>query len=427
MTFTARTDRRLIRTANRSNRFVLAEFTAPESQREGARPPVNLAFVLDRSGSMSGQKIELAKRAVEDALARLHADDRFSIVVYDDRIDVVVPGTLATTAARRDAVELLRTIDARGSTNLGEGWLRGAEQVALALSVQGVNRCLLLTDGLANIGMTDPEELARHAGELRARGVSTTTFGVGDDFDERLLQAMAAAGGGHFYYIADAASIGDHVTSEVGEALDIVARDVVLTVTAPIAIDVEALSPYPVRRRDGLTEIVLGDLVSAQQVELVLRVAFPYGEIGRTTGAMLEVRDRDSVLSGGEKFSWAYASDRDVDLQERDREVDRAVARVFAARARQEAVRLNRQGDFRGARHAIESTAKRIRGYAGRDSELRSICHALEAEAAQLEAPMLEMSRKVMFAEASYLMNSRSAMGKSIRNEPRPRPGTSGR
>lgn len=421
MTFTARTDRRLIRTANRSNRFILAELTAPESQREGARPPVNLAFVLDRSGSMSGQKIELAKRAVEDALARLHADDRFSIVVYDDRIDVVVPGTLATTSARRDAVERLRTIDARGSTNLGDGWLRGCEQVALALSAEGVNRCLLLTDGLANIGMTDPDELARHAGELRARGVSTTTFGVGDDFDEHLLQAMAAAGGGHFYYIADAASIGDHVTSEVGEALEVVARDVVLVVTAPIAIDVEALSPYPVRRHDGLTEIVLGDLVSAQQVELVLRLAFPYGEIGRTTGAMLEVRDRDGVLSGGDKFSWAYASDRDVDLQERDREVDRAVARVFAARARQEAVRLNRRGDFRGARHAIESTAKRIRGYAGRDTELRSIYHDLEAEAAQLEEPMPELARKQMFAEASYLMNSRSPMGKSIKNEPKPR------
>jgi hypothetical protein len=87
--------------------------------------------------------------------------------------------------------------------------------------------------------------------ELRARGVSTTTFGVGDDFDEVLLQAMATAGGGHFYYIASAAAIQDLITSEVGETLDVVARDVVVEVAAPAGIQVESLSPYPTRERAG--------------------------------------------------------------------------------------------------------------------------------------------------------------------------------
>jgi Ca-activated chloride channel family protein len=420
MTFDVRPDRRLIRPAYRSNRFVLAEIVAPSSHREHGRPPVNLAFVLDRSGSMGGQKIELAKRAIETSIARLHDDDRFAIVAYDDVVDVVVPGTRATPDARRNALDRLRGIDARGSTDLGEGWLRGCEQVALALSEEGVNRCLLLTDGLANRGIVDRDELARHAGELRARGVSTTTFGVGEDFYEVLLQAMAAAGGGHFYFISGPAAIHDHITSEVGETLDVVARDVVLEVTAPEGVRVEPLSPHPVRELRGRTEVVLGDMTSDERVSVVLRLNFPYGEVGRSTLAMFGLVDRDGVLDGGAKLAWEYADDRSNDLQERDREVDRAVAAVFAARARQEAVGRNRQGDYAGARHVVEATARRIRKYAGRDPAMRAILVELDREAVEFEAPMMEMNRKVAYARSSYAMHSRMADGKAMKDPNRP-------
>ena len=416
MTFAVRSDRGLLRPTYRSNRFVLVEVTAPPARSERVRPPVNLAFVLDRSGSMGGDKIRLAKQAIEEAIARLHDDDRFAIVVYDDRIDVVVPGTLATPDARRRALERLREIDARGSTNLGEGWFRGAEQVALALSDEGVSRCLLLTDGLANVGITDRDELARHAGELRARGVSTTTFGVGADFDEVLLQAMASAGGGHFYFIATAASIRDHISSEVGETLEIVARGVTLEVPAADGIRVETLSPYPVHEGRGRTEINLGDLTSGERVEVVLRLNFPYSEAGRTTGAMFVLSDRDGVMRGEDKLSWAYADNAANDHQERDRAVDRAVARIFAAQARQEAVGRNRSGDYDGARQAVEATARRIRGYAGRDPELRAILADLESQVQELGVPMEEMSRKRMYAQASFVMSSREPDGKARRD-----------
>ncbi len=391
----ARSDREFIRSTYRSNRFVLAELTAPHAHApegsERRRPPVNLAFVLDRSGSMAGEKLRLAKLAVEQSIARLGSEDRFSVVVYDDAIDIVFPSSLATADARRAALRRLNEVTARNMTNLGEGWLRGCAQVAEYLSADGINRCLLLTDGLANKGMTDRDELAGHAAALRSRGVWTSTFGVGTDFDEVLLQAMATAGGGNFYYIAETAQIADLITSEVGEALDVVARDVTLEIDSPDGVSVESLSPFPFETRGGRTVVSLGALVAEQVVQVVLRLNFPFGEIGRETGAVLSLSaggDREVVAGANVSLSWAYADPKTNDLQPRDVEVDRAVARIFAARARQEATGLNRAGNFGAAQATLLSVAKRIRTYAGHDPEMQSVVAELERDATEAAAPM---------------------------------------
>jgi Ca-activated chloride channel family protein len=418
---TARTDRRYVRSTHRSERFVLVELEAPAAAQKATRDPANLAFVLDRSGSMSGQKLDLAKRAIETAVDRLLPTDRFSIVSYDDRIDVVVEGTTASREAKTNAIERLHSIDARGSTDLAGGWLRGAEQVALRQLAQGVNRVLLLTDGLANVGITDPAELARHAGELRARGVTSTTFGVGEDFDEGLLQSMADAGGGHFYFIENAAQIHDHIATEVGELLQVVARDASLEITAPESLEVTTLSPYPMDHRGGSSRhhVLLGDLVAEQRLEVVLRVRFGYGPIGQEIGLLIGSRDREGVLNPAGAsaigIGWEYADDRTNDAQPRDRSVDRAVARLFAGRARQNAVALNRAGDYTAAARGLKDVAGRIAAYAGSDPELRGMVTALREEEARWSAPAPEASRKVAFAAASYLMRNRSQHGSANR------------
>jgi Mg-chelatase subunit ChlD len=412
----ARQDRRLIRTRWHSKRFVVAQVTAPEALTSTERAPVNLAFVIDRSGSMANGRLALAMKAVEEGIARLKPSDRFSLVVYDDRIDSLVSGAFATAEAKLDAIGRLRSIDARGTTDLGAGWLRGCEHVATGLLELGVNRVLLLTDGLANCGMTSLEELEHHAAELRARGVSTSTFGVGDSFNEVLLQAMAQAGGGQFYDIATAAQIRDHIESEVGETLEVVAHDVRLDVTFPDTLRVESLGAFQTRIGPGRAMLDLGDLVSGQQLDVPLRLSFPFGEMGDSVMMELSVADREGVFKGSsDRLAWSYADDRSNDEQARDREVDRLIAGIYAARARRAAVSLNRDGDFDRAREALQATARKIRGYAGEDPVLRGIVDALMAESEQFHRVMEERTLKERYAMSSHHLRSRDVQGKALR------------
>src|SRR5512135_2326964 len=329
---TVRSDRRLIRAHGRSERFLLVDVVAPTVAPDPSRrrPPVNLGFVLDRSGSMGGQnKLGLARQAVLEAIHRLEAPDRFAAVVYDNAIDVVLGSAVADGESRRVAADRLREIEARGTTDLHGGWLAGCEQVAANLQEQGVNRVLLLTDGLANVGVTDRDQLTSAAYDLRRRGVTTSTFGVGTDFDEAVLQGMADAGGGHFYFIGDVAQMRDHITSEVGETLEVVAREVVLELTLPETVRVEALSPFRVEQRGGRTLVFLGDMVSGQMLSVVLRVTFDFGEVGREIGTFVRVTDRDGAFEhasptlGSVTVTWTYADHPANDAQPRDRDVDR--------------------------------------------------------------------------------------------------------
>jgi Ca-activated chloride channel family protein len=371
---------------------------------------------------MSGQgKLSLAKQAVLEAIDRLADADRFAVVAYDDVVDVVAPAAEATPAGRSSAAERLRGVDPRNSTDLHAGWLSGCEQVAIGQRPDGVNRVLLLTDGLANRGVTDSSELGRLAFDLRRRGITTSTFGVGTDFDESLLQAMADGGGGHFYYIGDVAQMRDHITSEVGEALDVVARDVALEVTVPESVRVESLSPFRVEERGGRIRVLVGDMVAGQALSVVLRFRFDYGEVGREIGALVRVTDRDGAFEAAEPaprtpaLAWTYADHAANDVQPRDREVDRAVARTFAERARQEAVKLNREGRLAEAASALTAVRRRIEAYAGSDAELRAVAAGLREEAPVYAAAMPEMDRKARHYESSLLARSRSVDGKSIR------------
>ncbi len=419
MTLSIRTDRQLIRGAHRSNRYLLVSFTAPQAPRRESRRPVNVAFVLDRSGSMSGDnKFRLARQAVEQSLRMLRPEDRFSLVVYDEAIDVLARSASATSGAIRAALDALAAIDPRGSTDLCGGWMRGCEQVAEFVTEETTSRVLLLTDGLANHGITDRGTLSRHASELRQRGVSTSTFGVGADFDERLLRDMAHEGGGNFYFLENARQIADLITSELGEALEVVIPRAAVEIEIPRGADAELLNRFRSSRGADSLRIELGDVVSGQEVEVLVRMNFAQGENGArvATRGRLVGHATDTIRSVD--VEWTYAGNPDNDAQPRDREVDRKVAAIYAGRARAEATEANRGGDFEAARRVIERTAARIRQYAGTDSVLNDCWKELKAEVHRYDQEVMSpMLMKASYYAAEMSVKGRVRDGKARRSQ----------
>jgi Ca-activated chloride channel family protein len=414
MTMHLRIDRELIGAAGGGRRHLLVDVSAPESPAREGRVPVNVALVLDRSGSMAGSKIRLARAAAVQAVRMLKPADRFAVVIYDDEVEVLVPSTSATPEARESAVRLLEGVVARGATDLATGWLRGCEQVAAHLRDEAVGKVLLLSDGLANRGITAGDELACHARELRSRGVLTSTFGVGSDFDERLMQALATEGAGHFYFIERPEQIQDLLTSELGETLEVVARDVEIHVGVPDGTVVEVLHDFPSEIAAGGMRCRLGNLVSGQQVAVLFALTFPPGGKNAAAEIGATLTDREAVFDAApQRMVLRYAAGRENDAQPSNADVDLAVAEVCAGRARREALEANRAGDFARARRILIEAAERIRAAAGDDPGQLDVGARLQREALEFARRMDALAMKRHHYASHKTLTSRAADGKA--------------
>ncbi len=420
-----RTDRTLLRATARSTRYLhltLAAPVTPPRDMSDAPPrrPINVGLVLDRSGSMDGEnKFPLAVQAVEQSLRLLQPQDRFTLVVYDNVVDTIMSNVLATPDAKRVAMQRLSEIEPRGGTDLYAGWMTAATQMLEQLSRDAVNRVLLLTDGLANVGLTEPSALVSAAEGLRGRGIATTTFGVGDDFDERLLRDLAHTGGGQFYFVDAPAQIPEMLTSELGEALDVVRRSAALQLVLPPGAEAELLNRYRTTYAAGDHElrVELGDLTSGQDITLVVRLTFPEALVGSTTSVRVAIAGADALASEAEgALSWTYADHAANDAQPRLVTVDREVATLYAARARAEATEANRQGDYRTAKRVLQGTARRIKSYANGDPAMNAIWRALLAEVAMYaERVMSPKEMKMSFFAAEAQSSNRDPQGKARR------------
>ncbi len=166
----------------------------PAESRQRPRPPLNLALVIDRSGSMAGRKLSHARKAARFLAQQLTGRDRLAIVSFDDEVTVNVPSSPAGNP--QPFLEAINRIHSGGSTALFDGWLEGAKQVAAHLDPAALNRVLLLSDGQANLGLTDARRSPPRWAASPSGGDAPASFGLGDGFDEDLMGAIAGAGDG---------------------------------------------------------------------------------------------------------------------------------------------------------------------------------------------------------------------------------------
>lgn len=410
------TDRSLISASGQSLRYLHCRLHAPRAASERERAPLDLALVLDRSGSMGGEKWSRACAAARRMVERLDHRDRIALVVYDDRIDTLLPLSPVQDGIRDQVASALQSVGPRGMTNLGGGWLTGCGLVGGAMGDERLHRCFLLTDGQANEGITDPAELAEHARKLRRLGVVTTAFGIGDDYNEALLGTLADAAGGAFHDIASADRIGTVLDRELGDALAVVHEDVRVRLNGPAGVRIEALGPWA-QETDGSSLCVhLGDLVSDQELDLLVAVRFPAGKIGSTCPIALRVTDgRGRELTTG-IIHWTWADRDSRHAEPRRRAVDRRVASYYADAARRDASLDNQAGNLEQARQRLRAVARRIERYAGEDTPLLALAASLvtEAERDHLN-PLDPRAAKMMYAAALHRTKGRESSGERRR------------
>jgi Ca-activated chloride channel homolog len=199
----------------------LVELTAPEPPSNATRPTSTLVVVLDRSGSMAGDRIDAAKTALLALVDRLDPRDRFGLVTFDHQVQVVVPaGPLTDKASVKRAIAEVRD---GGSTDLSAGYLRGLQEARRVAGRDGAT-VLLVSDGHANAGLCEPQQLGDIARKFQAEGVTSTTLGMGLGYDERLLSAIAAGGAGNEHFAQTADEAVQLIAGEVEGLLSLVAH-----------------------------------------------------------------------------------------------------------------------------------------------------------------------------------------------------------
>lgn len=216
---------------------VLLRLRAPAQEMTGAsrasRTPLAVSLVIDRSGSMNGGKLDEAKRCALDLLTRLQDDDCVSVVVYDDRADVLLE-TMSVRIAKTLLPIRLDEIEPRNMTNLHGGWLKGAETLAPRAGRGMVSRVILLSDGQANRGLLSVESICEQVRELASAGVTTSTVGIGFDFNEELMTAIAKAGQGNSWYGQRAEDLAESFDAELGFLTNLVWQDVRVKLDTPL-------------------------------------------------------------------------------------------------------------------------------------------------------------------------------------------------
>ena len=364
-----------------------------------SRAPLNLALVIDRSGSMAGPRIEAARRAAMETIDRLGRDDILSIVSYDDRVETHMPATKVTNPS--DARTAIRGLGPRGSTAIYAGLQAGAAEARKFKAKDRTNKIILLSDGLANVGPSQPADFAGLGRELASEGLTVSTVGLGLGYNEDLMQQLATAADGSHAFVQEPADLAQFLARELDDTLGIVAQDVEIIVTlAPGVKPLRSLGRDATVDGNRMTfkvnQLVGGaDQVLVAEVEVSADIAKASSDVRPIAGVEMTyvaagttARETQTThVAAG--FDTAAASDGSV-----DREVVKDVTALVVRAERQEAVRLRDQGRHEEARRKFQANAAYVRerqstlglgGYAPLDSELTANEAAAAPEAATAE------------------------------------------
>ncbi len=297
----AELDRKVL-PAGKTERVVLKVSLEPEQviRNEANRPPVNLALVLDRSGSMTGEKLEQAKEAAIQAIRRMGAKDMISIIAYATTAHVIAP---AQSAKNTEAlVGLVRQLRADGNTALFASVNQGAAELRKNLEGEYFNRIILLSDGLANRGPSTTEDLVRLGRALVKEDISVSAVGLGEGYNEDLMAGLAKEGQGNLYFAETSGELPGIFDAEIGDALNVVARH------ATIRIELETgVRPVRLIGRQGVirenhVEVEIKQLYGGQEKFALLEVEVSAGKVDEKKSlarivAEFEVAGSDVALS----------------------------------------------------------------------------------------------------------------------------------
>ncbi len=330
-----------------------------------SRTPVNVALVLDRSGSMQGPRIAAAKEAAEMALTRLGPTDWVSLVAYNHNVDVLAPAARLTS--HDDMLAAIKGLIANGNTGLYAGVVEGAREVRKNRTERIINRVILMSDGLANVGPSTPAELAELGRKLGGEGISVTTIGLGLGYNEDLMQKLAGASDGNHAFAEKPEDLVKIFNAEFGDALSIAAQDIEIIIECE-----NGFRPQRILGREAEIEgnrvklkiaalnggieryVVLeldADAVAAATTRPVARVDVRYLDLD--AGARREANASADVRFSGD--SAEQEASRDADVMSK-------IAVQVATETSERAVDLRDKGDVAGARKALEENAAYLKG-----------------------------------------------------------------
>jgi Ca-activated chloride channel homolog len=273
---------------------------AARKRRATTRPPVNLALLVDTSGSMEGRAIVDARAASLALLDSLTGDDRLAVVVFDSKAQVLLPSTRLGDADVKELRTKVAAMRASGTTDLAGGLRLAIDEVSRELRKDGVNRVVLVGDGVPN----DDQQILPLVAQAASKGVSITSLGLGNDYDETLMGRIAQLSGGRFFYVEDSAKVASFFAEEVSRLHRVVARNAVLELRPGPGVTVQRVVGRPARGLDRGVAVELGDLSLGEGQEVVVELAVSPAK----EGANVEVLD--AVVRFEDGFGGALREER---------------------------------------------------------------------------------------------------------------------